>query len=78
MSGTGNSLVLINGQQGYDVLIWDEGGGSNVMVNLGTTYGTVNVYDPIQGSNAIQMLTNTGQVSVQLGTDPIIVTATSP
>jgi hypothetical protein len=46
--------VLINGQRGYDLLVRDEGGGSNATVNPGSSYATVKVYDPVQSATPTQ------------------------
>lgn len=75
LSSTGNSLALVNGVGGYDVLVWDEGNGSTATINLGASYTTVNVYDPVQGTSPIQTFNNVSQVTLQVSTDLLIVEA---
>lgn len=74
LSATGYSLALANGQGGYDVLIWDEGSGSNVTVNLAASYVAVAVYDPVQSEAPLQTLKGASQLNAAIGTDPIIIT----
>jgi hypothetical protein len=70
----------------FDIVVWNEpqiwnqdtatevtAPVSNVNVSLGVTYGTVEVFDPLQGSSPIETLTNTSQVQLALTDHPLIV-----
>ena len=72
-SGSGHGITLWNGQNGFDVMVWDEQGTSNVTVNLGKVYNSVQVYDPLQGTSPISSFGSTSQVNLNVTTPLIII-----
>jgi hypothetical protein len=74
LSSTGRSLALINGIGGYDILIWDEGAGSDATINLGADYPVAKLYDPVQSPAPFATLRDARQTTAKIGADPIILT----
>ena len=68
--------MLIEKSNGtYELAVWDEEatGSDTVTVNLGATYGTVNLYDPTVGTSPTQTLTNASSVTLTLSDHPMII-----
>lgn len=83
---TGNSLLMEKSNGAFDIVVWNEpqiwdqntaseviAPTSDVTVNLGATYGTVEVFDPMQGTSPIETLTDTNAVQLALTDHPLIV-----
>lgn len=75
---TGRSLALVKANTETNIVLWAEpdvfpGPASLVTVYLGSTQTTVNVYDPLIGSEPIQSLRNVNSVQVSVTDHPIIV-----
>jgi len=66
---TTHDLLLQKSNGNFELVVWDEmlSGSNNVTVNLGSTYGTVKVYDPHAGTSAIQTLSNVSSVTLSMG-----------
>ena len=81
MPSSGHSMALLRSTGATDIVVWAEpqisasvsGPAVNVVVSLGATYGTVKVFDPLQGTAATQTLTNVGSVTLSLTDHPLIV-----
>ena len=78
LPSTANKMLLAKSNGSFDLAIWDEpasttAGAKNITVNLGATYQTVEVYDPVTGAAAVESLSNVSQVTLSLGNDPLIV-----
>ena len=46
---------------------------NNITVNLGATYGSVNIYDPTVSTSPIQTLTNVSSVALTVGDHAFII-----
>jgi hypothetical protein len=86
LPSTGNSMELQKSDGATDIVvwnepqIWDEAKGTEitaptdtVSVNLGGTYQTVEVYDPLSSSSPVETLSNVSSVSLGLTDHPLIV-----
>ncbi len=86
LPSTGNSLALEKADGTYDVAvwnepkIWDEATGTettaatqNVTVQLGGTYATVEVFDPLASATAVSVLHNVSSVQLGLTDHPLLV-----
>ncbi len=86
LPSTGNSLALEKADGTYDVAvwnepkIWDEATGTettaatqNVTVQLGGTYATVEVFDPLSSAAAVSVLHNVSSVQLGLTDHPLLV-----
>ena len=84
--GGGNSLLLQKTSGNFYIVvwnepqIWDQAGRVAitpstvpVTVNFGSTFGTVNVYDPLVGSTRISQSTNISSINLNLVKDPLII-----
>ena len=82
----GNSLLLEKSSGAFDIMVWAEPNNwdpttnteisvpaVNTPVNLGATYQTVKVFDPLQGTSPIQTLNNVSSVNLSLTDHPLIV-----
>ena len=58
-----------------ELVIWDENvrGGDKVVVNLGRTYATVNIYDVTVGTSPTQTLTDVNSVTLNLNDHALII-----
>jgi hypothetical protein len=84
---TASSMLLEKSSGAYDIALWNGNAtvfnsttgtavtpaASNVTVQLGGTYQTVQIFDPVLGSTAIQILHNVSAVTLSLAADPLIV-----
>jgi hypothetical protein len=57
--------------------VWDERvvgtGSDSVVVNLGATYSSVTLYDPVLGTSALQTLGSASAVNLSLSDHPVII-----
>jgi hypothetical protein len=82
-SSTTKDFLLEKSNGAFDIVVFDEQkdyngngftpGTENETVNLGATYAQVEVFDPTQGSSAVQTLTNVSQVQLGMTDHPLIV-----
>ncbi|MBL8158929.1 hypothetical protein JNJ66_00560 [Candidatus Saccharibacteria bacterium] len=82
----GHSFALQRSDGSYNLAVWDErpiwNGGeltpavAKATVNLGRTFSKVSVHRPMQGTEAVQQLTNTDTAELQLSGEPLILTLT--
>lgn len=70
-----HDLLLEKSNGTFELAVWGEQatGSNRVTVNLGTLASRVNIYDPTQGTTAIQTLTNVVSVSLTLANYPMMV-----
>ncbi|CAH2601481.1 conserved protein of unknown function [Rhodovastum atsumiense] len=84
LGSNGQTLLMQKSGGVYDIAVWANAsvftGGhagtaptQNVTVNLGGTYGSVKVYDPVRGSNAVQTLSNVSSVRLGVTDHPLII-----
>jgi hypothetical protein len=84
LPATANTLLLQKTNGAFDLVLWDEPasttstGTTSVTVALGATYGSVEIFDPVTGSNPIETVTNVSQLTLNLGQDPLIVEVEPP
>jgi hypothetical protein len=79
-SATVHDLLLQKRSGAFELVIWDENvrGNDSVTVNLGATYGTINVYDVTVGASPTQTLSNAGSVALTLNDHALIIEVTKP
>ena len=83
---TGSSIVLEKSNGDYDLVVWNEPkvwdqptksaatvSTVPVTLDLGATYQTVKLYDPLKSTTAFQVLTNVRLVNLSLLADPLII-----
>lgn len=77
LSGTqsgDNSFLMQKSDGSFWIGLWDESAGQHtVTVNLPSAASSIEVYDPITGTSAVQSASNTGSISVSLGSDPLLI-----
>jgi len=86
LPSTGNSLALEKADGTYDVAVWNEpqiwneatgtettAATQNVTVQLGGTYATVEVFDPLASAAAVSVLHNVSSVQLGLTDHPLLV-----
>ncbi len=85
LPSTATSTLLEKSNGAFDIVIWNDNAAvsngtadttpptSNVTVTFGSAFQNINVYDPMQGTSAIQSLTDAATVSVGLSADPVII-----
>jgi hypothetical protein len=86
MPSTGHSMEMQKSDGATDIVVWNEpeiwneskgtevkAATQNATVNLGATYQTVEVYDPLTGTTPIETLSNVSSVSLGLTDHPLIV-----
>lgn len=86
LPSSGSAKVLEKSNGTYDVVVWNEPkvwdqpsksavtpSAVPVTVDLGATYQTVKLYDPLTGSTPIQTLSNVSTVNLSLIADPVII-----
>ena len=81
----GNDMALIKSTGATDIIVWAEpqitasssGPTETVTVALGTTYASVQVYDPTQSSSPIQTLADVSSVQVAITDHPIVIQVNS-
>jgi Ca2+-binding RTX toxin-like protein len=90
MPTTGNSLLLQKASGAFDLALWAEPNiwsmathteiaapTSKVTVNLGQTFQSVKVYDPMLGTASIASYSGVSQIQVNLNDHPLIIETTS-
>ena len=72
---TVHDLLLQKGNRTFDLAVWGElaGGSTNIAVNLGATYSTIQIYDPTVGVFAMQTLNGVASVSLNMSDHPLII-----
>ncbi len=73
---TVHDLLLQKASGQFELVVWDEkysGGTDAVTVQLGSTLGTVRIYDPTVGTGATKTLSNVSSVSLSLGDHPLVI-----
>ena len=86
LPATGSSMLMEKSSGVYDLVLWNEpqiwnastntevtAAAAKVTVNLGASFGTVDVYDPTTGTTPISETHNAGSVSVSLTDHPLII-----
>lgn len=84
LPGTGNTLLLEKSSGVFDIVLWNEpviwngtthkeiaASTTTVTVNLGASYGSVRLYDPLLGTAAVQSFANVSQVQLGLTDHPL-------
>ena len=59
----------------YCLVVWGEkylGGTDNIEVRLGDTYSSISVYDPTVGTEAVETLTDTNIIPLEMSNKPFI------
>jgi hypothetical protein len=71
---TVHDLLMQKKNGTWELAVWSEkaSGTNAVTVNLGSTFATVKVYDPVTGTAAIQTLSNVSSVALTLSDHPLI------
>src|SRR5262249_40226633 len=71
---TVHDLLIQKSNGNFELAVWDENTTANdsVTVNLGSTYGTVNVYDPTVGTTPTQTLSSVSSLPLTLHDHPVI------
>ena len=76
LPSTGHQLLLEKADGNFYLTLWNEPQtrdvNVNVTVSLGTSAGTINVYDPTVSASSIKTLSNTSSVPVSLSDHPVI------
>jgi hypothetical protein len=72
---TVHDLLIQKSNGTFELAVWDEKatGTDNVTVNLGSTYATVNVYDPTLGTSPTKTLSNVPSIPLTLSDHPVII-----
>jgi hypothetical protein len=91
LPSTGSSYLMEKSSGAFDIVVWNEpqiwnsstkteitASSTPVTVNLGQTFGTVQVFDPMQGTSPVQTLSNASSAQVALTDHPLIIQASSP
>ena len=84
LPSTGNTLLLEKSNGTFDIVLWNEPvlwnaatrsentiATTSVTVNLGGTFASVSLFDPLVGTAAVQTFTNVSQVQVGLSDHPL-------
>jgi hypothetical protein len=88
---TGNSLLLEKSTGTFDLVVWNEPpiwnsatetedvvAPTTTTVNLGSTYASIEVFDPLVGTSPIQTLSNVSTVELSLTDHPLIIEVEAP
>jgi hypothetical protein len=72
---TVHDMLMQKSNGTYELAVWGEQvtGLNNITVNLGATYGSVNIYDPTVSTSPIQTLTNVSSVALTVGDHAFII-----
>jgi len=83
---TGSSLLMEKSNGAYDIVVWNEPhvwnsttetevavAPTTVTVNLGGTFASVAVYDPLSGTTSIETAANASSIQVSLTDHPLII-----
>ena len=72
---TVHTLLLQKSDGTYCLVVWGEeylGGTDNIEVRLGDTYSSISVYDPTVGTEAVETLTDTNVIPLEMSNKPFI------
>src|SRR5260221_1455454 len=91
LPASGNSMVLGKSNGAYDLVVWAEpkiwndatsteiaASTQPVTVNLGGVHGSVNIYDPLNGTTPIATYTNVSQIVVPVSDHPLVIEIDAP
>ncbi|WP_428374993.1 carbohydrate-binding domain-containing protein [Lichenicoccus sp.] len=91
LPATGNSVALEKSNGAYDIAVWNEpriwnealgteitAASTPVTVQLGRTYGTVEIFDPLVSATAISTLTDASSVKISVTDHPLIIQVANP
>ena len=91
LPSTGNSIAIEKSNGSYDIAVWNEpqiwneatgteivAATSKVTVQLGHTYGTVEVFDPMLSASPVSTLNNVSSVQIGLTDHPLIIEVANP
>src|SRR5258707_4681212 len=91
LPASGNSMVLGKSNGAYDLVVWAEpkiwndatsteiaASTQPVTVNLGGVHGSVNIYDPLNGTTPIATYTNVSQIVVAVSDHPLVIEIDAP
>jgi glycosyltransferase involved in cell wall biosynthesis len=75
---TAKTLLMEKSNGAYDLAVWNETSLSGTVktattIALGGLYQKVEIFDPLSGTAAVATLSNVAQVTLSLGSDPLIV-----
>ena len=72
---TVHDLLLRKSTGQYELVVWNEKaeGTNSVTVNFGRSQASVKVYDPITGTSAIQISSNTNVIPLVLSDHPVVI-----
>jgi hypothetical protein len=73
---TVHDLLLQKSNGALELVVWDEridGTSDKVEATLGRSFANMNIYDPTQGTKAIETLANASSVSMTLSNHPVII-----
>jgi hypothetical protein len=72
---TVHDLLLQKSNGAFELAVWGEkvSGSTNITVNLGATFATVRVYDPMVGTSATQTVSKVASVSLTVSDHPLII-----
>jgi serralysin len=86
LPGTGSSILLEKASGAFDLMVWNEAPDWNsdtqseisvsptsTSIAFGQTYGTAKIFDPMQGANPVQTLSNVANVTLGMTDHPLIV-----
>lgn len=86
LPSTGNSLLFEKSNGTFDLVVWNEAtdwnyqskaeigvAASPVTINLGASYQTIQVFDPLQGAAPISTLSDVDSVEIGLTDHPLII-----
>lgn len=72
---TVHTLLLQKNDGTFELVVWGEryaGGTDNIVVDLGRKYRTVKIYDPTEGTEAVQILSKVREIPLAMTTHPYI------
>jgi Ca2+-binding RTX toxin-like protein len=94
LPSSGRSYLTVKSDGSFQIVLWNEpdiwnqnldssiqAAATNVAVDLGASFATVEIYDPLIGSGAIRTLTNVSSLSLDVVDHPVIInikTSVSP
>ncbi len=86
MPSSARSLLTEKSDGSYQIIIWNEpdiwnqstdtaiqAATTGVKVNLGASFGSVKVFDPLSGTTAIKSLSNVSSLTVEIADHPVII-----
>jgi autotransporter passenger strand-loop-strand repeat protein len=86
LPSTGSSLLMEKSDGAYDIVVWNEPHAwdsatesevavapTNVTVNLGGTFTSASVYDPLTGTTSIETVQNASSIQISVTDHPLII-----